>query len=87
MREIECKEVHCVFKKLRDPQGCGIIRARIGVKNESQPSKELIVFFILSFIDDMEVKLHAWSYVILFSVVKNRDGEPFFRWKLRTLEN
>ena len=35
----------------------------------------------------MEVNLHAWSYVILFSFVKNSDGEPFLRWKLRTLEN
>ena len=33
-----------MLKKLRDPQECGVIRARIGVKNESQLSKELIGF-------------------------------------------
>jgi len=37
--------VYSVLKKLCDLQECGIIRARIGVNNESQLSKELIVFF------------------------------------------
>jgi len=33
-----------VLKQLRDPQECGIIGARIGVKIESQLSKELMGF-------------------------------------------
>jgi hypothetical protein len=40
------KEVYSVLKKLCDLQECGIIRARIGVNNESQLSKELPYFSI-----------------------------------------
>ena len=37
--------MRCVLK-LRDPQECGIVRSRTGVKNESQLSKELIGFLL-----------------------------------------